>query len=959
MAPLALIRRQPGRFTVLAVAVLIGVLLSLIGTRSIGQATSGGDPYGVPLATDTNPDPNIVETTIVADEATVDIGNGVMAHALTYNGQIPGPEFRLKVGDTAIVHFENHLDHQTGIHWHGIELANASDGTPLVQNQVAPGGKFLYRFKVTRPGIYWYHPHHHSSTNQVFKGLYGTIIITDPNEAALQASGALPSPAQTRTLALSDITVCKAAPGNDTATFDPTLPHVSGGPLPANPGPSPKTLCETSPIDEEGAAIAGPLAAGDVPNIQKSGTAGTVGEGQTVLTNGVNVGGRAGTPSAPGALAAGAQTLNVLAGQGLRLQIGSEATTRFFRLRLTDNAGVQIPLVRVGGQGGLLDNAVVEGGVVAGFDFHYGSGEILIDPGDRADVVAAIPAGASVGDKLTLWTQDFERTGMGFAKTPTVPVAHFNVTGTAGSVFTIAAGTPLRAATGNPVEALPAATGTLLDPSTFSPAKPGMASQDIQLTNTGSSLGINGVLGEHDFPGDYTAIPHPASTRYAKLGDVLELTVTNMTDAHHPFHLHGFSIQPLDLTKPASPTYTFPYREFKDNVDVPGRYTLRFRVRLDDRFLMDGTTLGGGLGRWVFHCHIFFHASFGMISEFDVVAANGNERPNVNTNTTSVEVNEGQTASLTGTYQDPDGNAVTLSSSIGAVIDNGGGNWTWNYLTTDGPDETQLVFVTATDSGGTKSQVAFNLKVNNLPPSVTITSPANGAMFLAPAAVTVTATATDPGSADVVTCTFNWGGGGPDSSIVASGGTCSRTNTFTIPGTYTITVTGDDGDGGTDTDTVTIKIFTAMSLKQDVLAQATALLPGLPSREAKKLEEAIKKLGESLDPAFWIDGNHVVDKHGNKVFDREKDAVKKLDELITDNSIPDVTLHDMIDALVLADRSLAEVALADAIAASGNPKKIAEAQNELAKAADEIVKGHLDAAIDRYRNAWRKARDAI
>ena len=67
----------------------------------------------------------------------------------------------------------------------------------------------------------------------------------------------------------------------------------------------------------------------------------------------------------------GAKTLNVLAGQGLRLQIGSEATTRFFRLRLTDSAGVQVPLVRVGGQGGLLDNARVEGGIVAGFDFKY------------------------------------------------------------------------------------------------------------------------------------------------------------------------------------------------------------------------------------------------------------------------------------------------------------------------------------------------------------------------------------------------------------------------------------------------------------------------------------------------------------------------------------------------------------------------------------------------------------
>ena len=73
-----------------------------------------------------------------------------------------------------IVHFENHLDDEvTGIHWHGIELANASDGTPLTQNQVPPGGKFLYKFKVSRPGVFWYHPHHHASTNQVFKGLYG------------------------------------------------------------------------------------------------------------------------------------------------------------------------------------------------------------------------------------------------------------------------------------------------------------------------------------------------------------------------------------------------------------------------------------------------------------------------------------------------------------------------------------------------------------------------------------------------------------------------------------------------------------------------------------------------------------------------------------------------------------------------------------------------------------------
>jgi FtsP/CotA-like multicopper oxidase with cupredoxin domain len=127
-------------------------------------ASSDDSPYTVPLVDDINPDPDIVETTIVAQAAGVDIGTGADVSVLTFNGTIPGPEFRLKVGDTVIVHFKNEIAHATGIHWHGIELANASDGTPLTQNMVAPGDTFLYKFKVIRPGVYWYHPHHHSST---------------------------------------------------------------------------------------------------------------------------------------------------------------------------------------------------------------------------------------------------------------------------------------------------------------------------------------------------------------------------------------------------------------------------------------------------------------------------------------------------------------------------------------------------------------------------------------------------------------------------------------------------------------------------------------------------------------------------------------------------------------------------------------------------------------------------
>jgi hypothetical protein len=227
----------------------------------------------------------------------------------------------------------------------------------------------------------------------------------------------IPSGANTLPVVLSDITVCKkaatstTASSNDPVTYDSSLPWVGGGPLPPQQGPTPRELCEDSAIDDNGASISTPYAEGDVPSIQRAGTAGRTNECQTVLTNGVDVGGRAGTPNSPGALAPGAQTKDVAAGQGLRLQLLNAAVIRYFRLRLTDANGMKVPLVRIGGEGGLLDNAIEEGGVVGSFDTKYESGEILLPPGSRAHVVAAIPTSVAAGSVLTLWTEDYCGTG--------------------------------------------------------------------------------------------------------------------------------------------------------------------------------------------------------------------------------------------------------------------------------------------------------------------------------------------------------------------------------------------------------------------------------------------------------------------------------------------------------------------------------------------------------------------
>jgi hypothetical protein len=422
------------------------------------------------------------------------------------------------------------------------------------------------------------------------------------------------------------------------------------------------------------------------------------------------------------------------------------------RLHLSTSTGQFVPLVRVGGEGGLLNNAVEEGSQyplpATELDTQYNYGEVLIPPGSRADVVAAIPSGET--GVMTLWTEDYKRTGGGtmWANTATVPVMHLNITGNAPSTYTIADGTPLRSATGDPQATLGSATANLLDPATFpGPVKKGKAAENIKLSAQANvELGVDGFKGTHDVQGDYADADHLGSTRYATEGSTLQLGIENDTGARHPFHLHGFSMQPVSLTKPGGPNYTWPYPEFRDNIDIPPHYFLNFKVKLDPRPQPDGTTTGGALGRWLFHCHIFFHATNGMLSELVVVPANGNERPNINVVASKSEFKQGETAEITGRFKDRDGDPVTLSSTIGAVKDEGNGIWSWKFPT--GQAKSQFVYVTAKDSGGKTGQTVFFLQIDNTPPSLIVPGPQTVA---AGAAKSFNISATDPDAVDTLT----------------------------------------------------------------------------------------------------------------------------------------------------------------------------------------------------------------
>lgn len=136
----------------------------------------------LPEARDLNPDPRILEIDLDALVAKVEIGPGLSVEAWTYNGGLPGPLIRLKVGDRLIVHFTNNLPKPSTVHWHGVRVPIEMDGVPgISQPEVQPGGSFTYDFIVPDAGLFWYHPHVMSAM-QVGFGLYGALLVDDPTE---------------------------------------------------------------------------------------------------------------------------------------------------------------------------------------------------------------------------------------------------------------------------------------------------------------------------------------------------------------------------------------------------------------------------------------------------------------------------------------------------------------------------------------------------------------------------------------------------------------------------------------------------------------------------------------------------------------------------------------------------------------------------------------------------------
>jgi bilirubin oxidase len=96
------------------------------------------------------------------------------------------PLLRARRGDALDVRLVNDLAEATTIHWHGLAVDEANDGSGL--HPVAPGDEARYRCTIdNRAALYWYHAHPHGRTGRQLQfGLAGPLLVEDDEERALR-----------------------------------------------------------------------------------------------------------------------------------------------------------------------------------------------------------------------------------------------------------------------------------------------------------------------------------------------------------------------------------------------------------------------------------------------------------------------------------------------------------------------------------------------------------------------------------------------------------------------------------------------------------------------------------------------------------------------------------------------------------------------------------------------------
>lgn len=123
--------------------------------------------------------PETVRVDLETTEVEARLADGSSYKFWTFNGKLPGPFIRVRVGDTVEVHLKNAPDSEFN---HSVDFhAVTGPGGGAVATQTKPGEETSFTFKALNPGLYVYHCATPMVAHHISNGMYGLILV-EPEE---------------------------------------------------------------------------------------------------------------------------------------------------------------------------------------------------------------------------------------------------------------------------------------------------------------------------------------------------------------------------------------------------------------------------------------------------------------------------------------------------------------------------------------------------------------------------------------------------------------------------------------------------------------------------------------------------------------------------------------------------------------------------------------------------------
>lgn len=136
------------------------------------------NPADLPAPITANePQHHVVEMTAVEVDGLLD--DGTTFRYMTFDGQVPGPMLRMRVGDTMEIRLHNKIESLLA---HSLDLhAVTGPGGGGELTQTLAGETSVFQFKALQPGLYVYHCATASIAHHISSGMYGLILV-EPEE---------------------------------------------------------------------------------------------------------------------------------------------------------------------------------------------------------------------------------------------------------------------------------------------------------------------------------------------------------------------------------------------------------------------------------------------------------------------------------------------------------------------------------------------------------------------------------------------------------------------------------------------------------------------------------------------------------------------------------------------------------------------------------------------------------